>query len=137
MYQYDRGGNRVSEKIYAYTLGTISGDPQQTVSSYYGPRVDSVEGLFRGWYDVLRTYDGKGIQYDRSGNPVSYDGKTFTWNGKLLTKVTAADGSYTEFSYDANGIRHTNGKCTGEQFCCGTKHILHPKRRDRQYHERG
>ena len=39
------------------------------------------------------------------GNPVSYDGKTFTWNGKLLTKVTAADGSYTEFSYDANGIR--------------------------------
>lgn len=105
VYQYDRGGNRVSEKIYAYTLGTISGDPQQSISSYYGPRVDSVEGLFRGWYDVLRTYDGKGIQYDRAGNPVSYDGKTFTWNGKLLTKVTAADGSYTEFSYDANGLR--------------------------------
>ena len=54
---------------------------------------------------MLRTYDGKGIQYDRSGNPVSYDGKTFTWNGKQLTKVTAADGSYTEFSYDADGIR--------------------------------
>ena len=67
--------------------------------------MDSVEGLFRGWYDVLRTYDGKGIQYDRAGNPVSYDGKTFTWNGRQLTKVTAADGSYTEFSYDANGIR--------------------------------
>ena len=67
--------------------------------------MDSVEGLFRGWYDVLRTYDGKGIQYDRSGNPVSYDGKTFTWNGRLLTKVTAADGSCTEFAYDANGIR--------------------------------
>ena len=78
---------------------------QQSISSYYGPRVDSVEGLFRGWYDVLRTYDGKGIQYDRSGNPVSYDGKTFSWNGKQLIKVTAADGSYTEFSYDANGIR--------------------------------
>ena len=54
---------------------------------------------------MLRTYDGKGIQYDRSGNPVSYDGKTFSWNGKQLIKVTAADGSYTEFSYDANGIR--------------------------------
>ena len=105
VYQYDRGGNRVSEKIYAYTLGTISGDPQQSISSYYGPRVDSVEGLFRGWYDVLRSYDGKGIQYDRAGNPVSYDGKTFTWNGKQLTKVIAADGSYTEFSYDANGLR--------------------------------
>lgn len=34
---------------------------QQSISSYYEPRVDSVEGLFRGWYDVLRTYDGKGI----------------------------------------------------------------------------
>ena len=39
------------------------------------------------------------------GNPVSYDGKTFSWNGKQLIKVTAADGSYTELSYDANGIR--------------------------------
>ena len=67
--------------------------------------MDSVDGLFRGWYDVLRSYDGKGIQYDRSGNPVSYDGKTFTWNGKQLTKITAADGSCTEFAYDANGIR--------------------------------
>ena len=76
--------------------------------------MDSVEGLFRGWYDVLRTYDGKGIQYDRSGNPVSYDGKTFTWNGKLLTKVTAADGSYTEFSYDANGIRTQKRQFTSD-----------------------
>ena len=105
VYEYDRGGNRVSEKLYAYTLGAVSGDPQEEIVSYYGPRLDSVEGLFRGWYDVLRTYDGKGIQYDRSGNPVSYDGKTFTWNGKQLTKITAADGSCTEFAYDANGIR--------------------------------
>ncbi len=105
MYEYDRGGNRVSEKLYAYTLGAVGGDPQEEIVSYYGPRLDSVEGLFRGWYDVLRTYDGKGIQYDRSGNPVSYDGKTFTWNGKQLTKITAADGSCTEFAYDANGIR--------------------------------
>ena len=105
VYEYDRGGNRVSEKLYAYTLGVVGGDPQEEIVSYYGPRLDSVEGLFRGWYDVLRTYDGKGIQYDRSGNPVSYDGKTFTWNGKQLTKITAADGSCTEFAYDANGIR--------------------------------
>ena len=105
VYEYDRGGNRVSEKLYAYTLGAVGGDPQEEIVSYYGPRLDSVEGLFRGWYDVLRTYDGKGIQYDRSGNPVSYDGKTFTWNGKQLTKITAADGSCTEFAYDANGIR--------------------------------
>ena len=55
--------------------------------------MDSVDGLF---------------------NPVSYDGKTFTWNGKLLTKVTAADGSYTEFSCDANGIRTQKRQYTSD-----------------------
>ena len=45
------------------------------------------------------------IIYDLEGNPVSYGGKTLNWYGKQLKQVTAADGSYTQYDYDANGLR--------------------------------
>ena len=45
--------------------------------------------------------EGAGV----AGNPVSYDGKTYEWTGKQLTKVTAQDGSYTTYSYDTEGLR--------------------------------
>ncbi len=39
------------------------------------------------------------------GDVISSDGNTYEWNGKQLTKVTAADGSYTAYEYDINGLR--------------------------------
>ncbi len=95
-YQYDKGGNRVSEKIYAYTLSNTLGSVQDEITSEYG---------FILWNDRLSKYDGKEITYDNAGNPVTYDGKTYTWSGKQLTQITMADGSKTQYSYDANGIR--------------------------------
>ena len=96
VYQYDKGGNRVSEKIYAYTLSDTLGTAQQEIVSEYDSLV---------WNDLLTSYNGKEITYDNAGNPTSYDGKTFVWNGKQLTQITAADGSKTVFDYDANGLR--------------------------------
>ena len=96
VYQYDKGGNRVSEKIYNYTLTDTLGTVQQEIVSEYDNIV---------WDDLLTSYNGKAITYDNAGNPTSYDGKTYTWNGKQLTMIKAADGSKTIFSYDANGFR--------------------------------
>lgn len=106
IYKYDRGGNRVSEEIYAYTLGTVSGTPQ-TINSTYGFSTDTLLQNLRGWNDLLLTYNGKEFVYDNAGNPISYNNGEYEyeWAGKQLTKFVAPDDSYTEFSYDANGIR--------------------------------
>lgn len=96
VYQYDKGGNRISEKIYAYTLSDSLGTVQQEIVSEYDNIV---------WDDLLTSYNGKEITYDNAGNPLTYDGQTYSWNGKQLTMIKAADGSKTVFSYDANGLR--------------------------------
>ena len=56
---------------------------------------------------LLLTYNGKEFVYDDAGNPISYNNGEYEyeWAGKQLTKFVAPDDSYTEFSYDANGIR--------------------------------
>ena len=96
IYEYDKGGNRVSEKIYNYTLSDSLGTVQKTVKSEYN---------YITWNDRLSKYDGKTITYDNAGNPISYDGKAFVWDGKQLKEIKAADGSRTTFDYDADGLR--------------------------------
>ncbi len=96
VYQYDKGGNRVSEKIYAYTLSNSLGSLKQEIISKY-------ENLV--WDDLLTSYNGKKITYDNAGNPTSYDGQTYVWDGKQLKEIIAQDGSKTVFDYDADGLR--------------------------------
>ena len=93
---YDKGGNRVSEKIYEYTLSEALGTVIKEVKSEYNYIV---------WNDRLSKYDGKTVTYDAVGNPTKYDGKTFEWEGKQLKSITAGDGSKTEYEYDSNGLR--------------------------------
>lgn len=101
VYTYDVGGNRTATKIYDFTLETLEGEPT-VITQTYGFDLDS--NVMR-WNDRLKTYNGKQIIYDLEGNPVSYGGKTLNWYGKQLKQVTAADGSYTQYDYDANGLR--------------------------------
>ena len=49
--------------------------PTNTVSYVYG---DS------NWKDKLTSFDGKTITYDEIGNPLTYDGWTFTWKARRL-----------------------------------------------------
>ncbi len=51
------------------------------------------------------SYDGKSITYDTIGNPLSYDGTTFTWQkGRQLATISNADYDL-EFRYNSDGLR--------------------------------
>ena len=108
VYTYDKGGNRVSEKIYNYTLSASLGTAQQTIESTYG--------YLTTWKDRLSSYNGKTITYDAAGNPIKYGNTTYVWSGKQLIEIQPGDGTKTQFSYDADGLRtqkrqyNTDGK---------------------------
>lgn len=97
-YQYDAGGNIRVKREYPYTTGELSGTPV-TVNYTYG-----VSNL-PGWNDVLASYNGKTITYDEIGNPLTYDGWTYVWEGGRQLKRTTKDGSTIDYKYDDNGIR--------------------------------
>ena len=105
-YNYDSNGNILSKVFYPYTTGTL-GSATQTISYTYAV----------SWGDQLLTYDnGSTILYDQIGNPVSYNGYTFTWQkGRQLASATK-NGETFNFTYDADGQRTWKmGSATGEQ----------------------
>lgn len=94
-YTYDNGGNILNKKYYAYTTGTL-GSVTQTITYTYD----------NTWKDKLLTYNGGStITYDAIGNPLSYMGKTLTWQkGRQLSTVNNGTATYT-YKYDVNGQR--------------------------------
>jgi RHS repeat-associated protein len=94
-FEYDRGGNLLNKKRYAYTTGSL-GTVQETISYTYG---DS------NWKDKLTNYNGMAITYDAIGNPL-YDGTwTYTWQaGRQLTYMANANHNLY-FQYSAKGQR--------------------------------
>ena len=66
LYDYSNTGNITSK-------ATVKSGTSTVISYTYG---DSV------WKDLLTKYNGKAITYDTLGNPLTYDGKTFTWIGR-------------------------------------------------------
>ncbi|AMP21214.1 hypothetical protein AZF37_08650 [endosymbiont 'TC1' of Trimyema compressum] len=89
-FKYDTGGNILNKNIV-----TESGE-KDIVYLY-----DDI------WKDKLVSYDGKKIEYDQIGNPLSFDGATFTWeSGRNLTKYIKDDLS-VEYKYNKDGIRYS------------------------------
>ncbi|MBW8308473.1 MAG: RHS repeat-associated core domain-containing protein, partial [Candidatus Paracaedibacteraceae bacterium] len=94
-YTYDAGGNILNKKEHAYTNGTL-GTVLSTIAYTYGDT---------NWKDKLTAYNGKSITYDAIGNPLSYDGWTYTWeNGRQLKSLSNASTSLS-FKYNSDGIR--------------------------------
>ncbi|MDL2206933.1 RHS repeat-associated core domain-containing protein [Eubacteriales bacterium OttesenSCG-928-N13] len=95
VYDYDCGGNILSKKKYAYTTGAPAGTPASYAYTYANA----------SWKDQLTSYNGKAITYDAIGNPLTYDGWTYTWEkGRQLKKMVK--GSTTiEYAYDVAGLR--------------------------------
>ena len=94
-YQYDTGGNILSKKEYAYTTGTL-GTPTKTVNYSYDDE---------NWKDKLTAYDGKTITYDEIGNPLTYDGYTYTWEGGRRLKGITGNNNTISYKYNDEGIR--------------------------------
>ena len=67
------------------------------------------------WKDKLTAYDGKGITYNAIGNPLSYDGWSYTWEGRRLMGMSRSGvgngGSYGSLSLNAAAmtLSHTQG----------------------------
>ena len=85
-YYYDAGGNLLEVTcntlpFHTYTYGTAN------------------------WKDQLTAFDGKAITYDANGNPVAYDGYTYTWQrGTQLANITG-NGKNISYVYDSQGHR--------------------------------
>jgi RHS repeat-associated protein len=94
VYNYDLGGNLTSKVAYAYTTGTL-GTPVDTIPYVYGDT---------NWKDLLTSFDGKAITYDAIGNPLTYDGGTFAWEGRKFTTYNKT-GLAISYTYNENGIR--------------------------------
>ena len=55
------------------------------------------------WKDQLTAFDGKAITYDALGNPLTYDGRTFSWQrGRQLAGI-AGGGQSISYDYNAAG----------------------------------
>ena len=98
VYTYDNNGNILSEKVYAYTTGSVSGLTPVITNTYtYGNA---------SWGDQLTGYNGIEIEYNSIGNPVTYyNGMSFTWeNVSSLAGITQGTKTYT-YTYNDSGIR--------------------------------
>lgn len=111
-YTYDRGGNILSKKRYAFTESTL-GAILETVTYTYG---DS------DWKDLLTAYNGTAITYDAIGNPLNDGTWTYTWqNGRQLASMSKT-GTTASFVYNEDGLRVQK-----EVNNVVTKYILHGK----------
>lgn len=125
-YTYDIGGNLVEKVEYPYTTGTV-GTALKTINYGY---------TNMNWKDQLTSYDDKAITYDAIGNPLTYNGNTYTWqNGRTLTKIKQGTKTF-EYKYNDNGIRTekiVEGTVT-KYYLEGTKVIYEKTGNDKIYY---
>ncbi|MDV3427799.1 MAG: hypothetical protein LIR50_12365, partial [Bacillota bacterium] len=94
-YSYDAGGNILSKAEYPYTTDTL-GTATKVYNYTYG---DS------NWKDKLTNFDGKAITYDAIGNPLTYNGYTYTWEAGRQLKGISGNGNTITYKYNNSGIR--------------------------------
>ena len=117
MYLYDCGGNMTGYLSAPYTLAPTLEGVNETVFYTYG---DS------NWKDKVTAIGGKAITYDAIGNPLTYDGWTFTWKAGRMLASMVKTGTNAQFTYDHNGMRIrkvVNGVTTN--YTLNGKNVVH------------
>ena len=95
---YDSGGNILNKVEYAYTDGAL-GTATKTFTYAYGDA---------NWKDKLTSFnDGtaKPITYDAIGNPLTYNGYTYTWEEGRQLATMSGNGNTIVYKYNDSGIR--------------------------------
>ena len=113
-YTYDNAGNITSVKKYDYVEnGGALGAVLETKTYSYD---DS------SWKDLLTAYNGHTITHDAMGNMTSYNGSTYTWEGRQLKTIQGGGNTYS-YTYNADGIRtgKTVNGTTTEYFLNGSQ----------------
>ena len=126
MYLYDCGGNMTGYLSAPYTLAPTLEGVNETVFYTYG---DS------NWKDKVTAIGGKAITYDAIGNPLTYDGWTFTWKAGRMLASMVKTGTNAQFTYDHNGMRIrkiVNGVTTN--YTLNGKNIVHMKQGSNDLH---
>ena len=125
-YAYDANGNiteikenGVVKESYTYDslnqLKTVTRNGVTTEYSYSGGNITEVKqngttikSYVYGdseWKDLLTGFNGQSISYDVIGNPLTYRGKTMTWErGRRLAGITEGDNAIA-YTYDDSGLR--------------------------------
>jgi len=95
-FAYDRGGNLLSRRVYAFTKGDLPDNALlETVYCY-----DDAD-----WKDKLTAFDGKPITYDEIGNPLNDGTWTYTWkHGRQLAKMEKS-GEAVQYAYNRDKLR--------------------------------
>lgn len=110
IYVYDVGGNIVSKKQYAYTLGDITEDMTPVETDTYTYENEEWKDLLTG-YTHTESDDPEdsdnitsALTYDAQGNVTSFNGSTYTWNAnRQLVSSTTEDGEAFYYFYNENG----------------------------------
>ncbi|MBZ9686142.1 RHS repeat-associated core domain-containing protein [Clostridium estertheticum] len=95
---YDNGGNILNKVEYAYTTAT-PGTATKTSTYTYGDA---------NWKDKLTSFnDGteKPVTYDAIGNPLTYNGYTYTWEEGRQLATMSGNGNTIAYKYNDSGIR--------------------------------
>jgi YD repeat-containing protein len=99
-YTYDIGGNITKKTEYACT-------EQNDLTNI--PPTDTINYTYENtnWKDQLTSYNGQLITYDQIGNPLTYNGNTYTWqNGRQLGALTNQTNNLNiSYKYNDSGIR--------------------------------
>lgn len=129
-YYYDLGGNITKKEKYVWPDGAASapnplGEPTKTVNYGYNDP---------NWKDKLTSYDGKEITYNEIGNPLTFDGWTYTRQAGRQLAGMSKDGKVLTFKYDHNGLRTQknvveNGISTTYDYTLHGKLITHLNKR--------
>lgn len=106
-YYYDELGRLVDCSESADNFHTFTYDVDGNITSIgfgYDP-IHTFTYSNANWKDQLTAFDGKPITYDDIGNPLTYDGYTYTWDrGTKLAGITG-NGKNISYVYDSQGNR--------------------------------
>jgi len=95
-YTYDQSGNILKVSEYALISNATLGAATKAVDYSYGDN---------NWKDKLTSYNGKAITYDAIGNPLTYDGYTFKWEGGRTLSSITGNSKDISYKYNSDGIR--------------------------------